>query len=194
MKELSIKEKAKRFDEAIKVAADIKAGTATYITDVTPVIEAIFPELKESEDELTWLKRFIKEEIDCLFIDIRDSEDHVKLKNLQRSLAWLERKGEQNPAWSEEDGNHVKSILSTIECCKAQFLNSPAVVEAYNADIEWFNSIEGRVQPQPQTTWKPSEEMLQALYRVIPENTMEISEDKILLDKLYQGLKYGRVL
>lgn len=45
-----------------------------------------------------------------------------------------------------------------------------------------------------QRQWKPSEEMLEALYRAIPENVMEISEDKMLLDKLYQGLKYSRVL
>jgi hypothetical protein len=36
--------------------------------------------------------------------------------------------------------------------------------------------------------------MLEALYRAIPENVMTISEDEMLLDKLYQGLKYGRVL
>jgi len=42
--------------------------------------------------------------------------------------------------------------------------------------------------------WKPSDEMLEALYRVIPENVMEKSEDEMLLDKLYQGLKYGKVL
>lgn len=43
-------------------------------------------------------------------------------------------------------------------------------------------------------TWKPSDEMLKALYRIIPENVMEKSEDEMLLDKLYQGLKYGKVL
>jgi hypothetical protein len=36
--------------------------------------------------------------------------------------------------------------------------------------------------------------MLEALYSVIPENVMEKSEDEMLLDKLYQGLKYGKVL
>ena len=54
--------------------------------------------------------------------------------------------------WSEEDENHVKSILSTIECCKAQFPNAQAVVEAYNADIQWLKSL------KPQDTWKPSDE------------------------------------
>ena len=53
--------------------------------------------------------------------------------------------------WSEEDENHVKSILSTIECCKAQFPNAQSVAEAYNADIEWFISLKDRY------TWKPSE-------------------------------------
>ena len=28
----------------------------------------------------------------------------------------------------------------------------------------------------------------------VPQNVKEISEDEILLDELYQGLKYGRVL
>ena len=46
----------------------------------------------------------------------------------------------------------------------------------------------------PQSHWKPSEEMLEALYRAVPQNVKEISEDEILLDKLYQGLKYGRVI
>jgi len=49
-------------------------------------------------------------------------------------------------------------------------------------------------QWQKEHLWKPSEEMLEALYKVIPENVMAISEDEMLLDKLYQGLKYGKVL
>ena len=59
--------------------------------------------------------------------------------------------------WSEEDKNHVKSILSTIECCKAQFPNSQAVVEAYNADIEWLKSLKDRY------TWKPRKKQKEEL-------------------------------
>lgn len=36
--------------------------------------------------------------------------------------------------------------------------------------------------------------MLEALYRAVPDNVKEMSEDEMLLDKLYQGLKYGRIL
>ena len=53
--------------------------------------ETIFPELKENGDELTWLTKYIEEEAYSLSMDIRDNEDRIKLKKLQRSLAWLEK-------------------------------------------------------------------------------------------------------
>lgn len=61
------------------------------------------------------------------------------------------------------------------------------------AGFEW-DAEKKELKKVEQKQWKPSEEMLEALYRAIQENTMEISEDEMLLDKLYQGLKYGRVL
>ena len=91
MKELSIEAKARRYDEAIKVAADIKAGTATYITDWTPVIEAIFPELRESEDE-----RIRKELIDFLeYYRLNNVLDSKTTLLLTDSVALLEKQGEQ---------------------------------------------------------------------------------------------------
>ena len=71
---------------------------------------------------------------------------HIWLGNLKNRVQPLLKQ-----EWSEEDGNHVKSILSTIECCKAQFPNAKAVVEAYNADIDWFKSLKNRY------IWKPSD-------------------------------------
>ena len=55
-------------------------------------LQPFFPELSESEDELTWLTKFIEEEETySLSMDIRDNEDRIRLKNLQKSLAWLEK-------------------------------------------------------------------------------------------------------
>lgn len=89
MKELSIEEKASRYDDAIKRIEDIKTGkcetTFMYTEDL---FEHIFPELAESEDE-----RIRKEILD--YID--------KATGCQRWITWLEKKGEQKPAWSEED-------------------------------------------------------------------------------------------
>ena len=48
MKELSIEEKAKRYDEALDNA---KVVYKTIRKDLKPVIEQIFPELEESDDE-----------------------------------------------------------------------------------------------------------------------------------------------
>lgn len=84
--------------------------------EVVRWIEQNFPELKESEDELTWLKRFIKEEIDCLSIDIRDSEDRIKLKNLQKSLAWLEKQGEKSVDKLQVSGELYEHIRNTCAC------------------------------------------------------------------------------
>ena len=78
--------------------------------------------------------------------------------------------------WNEED---EKQYRGAIAICNSL---------GHTNTADWLKSH------RPQSQWKPSEEMLEALYRVIPENTMEISEDEMLLDKLYQGLKYGRVL
>ena len=69
----------------------------------------IFPELKESEDELTWLKNYISEEAYSLSMDIRDNEDRIKLKKLQKSLAWLDKQGEQHPKFRIGDTIKKKS-------------------------------------------------------------------------------------
>lgn len=77
-----------------KLKADISNAYLYAQTDSTKaVLESILPELKESEDELKWLTQFIQEEAYSLSLDIRDNEDRIKLKNLQRSLAWLEKQG-----------------------------------------------------------------------------------------------------
>ena len=78
--------------EAIKILKNFHDTSALF--SVRTALETVFPELKESEDELEWLKRFIQEEAYSLSMDIRDNEDRSKLKKLQRSLEWLEKQGE----------------------------------------------------------------------------------------------------
>ena len=86
---------------------------------ITESLNYIFPELKEM-DELTWLTKYIEEEAYYLSIDIRDEEDRIKLKNLKRSLAWLEKQGEQYVPSKEmilnvwELGNIWKEITKGI--------------------------------------------------------------------------------
>lgn len=88
MKELSIEEKAKRYDEALAKAKEIYQRGYYISGDV----ESIFPELKESEDE-----KIIKWIID----DIRYNMDNEPLNNseykkkAEKAIAWLEKQGEQ---------------------------------------------------------------------------------------------------
>lgn len=65
------------------------------------VIDDIVPELKEDEDELTWLKNYISEEAYYLSMDIRDNKDSIKLQKLQKSLAWLKKQAADKPYYTE---------------------------------------------------------------------------------------------
>lgn len=90
------KEKAKFYDEALERAKKELQTCGLVNCDAARQIFRLFPELKESEDELTWLTRYIEEEVFSLSMDIRDNEDRIKLKNLKKSLNWLEKQGRKD--------------------------------------------------------------------------------------------------
>ena len=89
MKELSIEEKAKRYDEAIERAKSKIKNDKDHVLYENDIIE-MFPELKETEDER------IRKEI----IDIIDSYDVYHLKaaglpsRIPEYIAYLEKQGE----------------------------------------------------------------------------------------------------
>ena len=120
IKELLIMDYKNKYNEALERAREL----SKTITGAN--YEYIFPELKEDEDELIWLKNYISEEAYYLSIDIRDDEDRIKLQKLQKSLAWLEKQGEQKPTdkietkfkvgdWIISHYNHVAYIKSIDE-------------------------------------------------------------------------------
>lgn len=230
----------KKYKEALGRAKSIINVNPSRQNEITNIMFNVFPELKESEDEvirkvlIDYFNRY-KEQEECgvkTFYGI--PTDNI--------LAWLEKQGERkvvvpkfrvgdtirhksgddtsytiidivngnylcerNHAWSissqdyfelveqkpvewnEEDEEMLDGIIVDIEVLKGQNTTKDGRA-LYQKEIDWIKSI------RPQNRWKPSDEMLEALYRVIPENVMEISEDEMLLDKLYQGLKYGKVL
>ena len=98
--------------EAIKILKEFHDTSALF--SVRTALETVFPELKEDEDELEWLKQFIQEEVDSLSIDIRDNEDQFRLKMLKRSLEWLEKQGEKKLVWSEKDDGYKLVALSAF--------------------------------------------------------------------------------
>ena len=79
----------KKYNEALERAKNFHSHMVS--DGIRYTVEEIFPELKMNEDELTWLTKYIEEEVYSLSIDIRDDEDRIKLKKLQKALAWLEK-------------------------------------------------------------------------------------------------------
>lgn len=84
-----------KYEQALERAQKELQTCGSTDCDAAKQIFRLFPELKEDEDELEWLKQFIQEEAYILSMDIRDDEDSFRLKKLQRSLEWLEKQGEK---------------------------------------------------------------------------------------------------
>lgn len=102
-------EKARAYDEAIKRAKEINNEQKAQPFDV---MLKVFPELKESEDEKS--KKWI---LEYLYDGLRKSDEQFE-GQFKAAIAWLEKQGEQKPAWSEEDERNYEGIRSCIyHCC-----------------------------------------------------------------------------
>ena len=131
IKEILIMDYKNKYNEALERAREL----SKTITGAN--YEYIFPELKE-EDELTWLKNYISEEAYYLSMDIRDCEDRLKLQKLQKSLAWLEKQGEQKPVeWSEYDEHKVKDIIYFLNSAKKHYASTVEL----DACVRWLWSL-----------------------------------------------------
>lgn len=128
-------------------------------------IEYIFPELKENEDELTWLTRYIEEEAYSLSLDIRDDEDSIRLKKLQKAVAWLKKQGEKL-----QDKSEIERLRKAIDEEKADNSNKikntrPILSDFFNAEyergktdtlkcIKWSEEDMKRIQRISDFIWK----------------------------------------
>lgn len=180
------KAKAKRYDEAIKIAKSKIENNKDHVLYEDDVIE-MFPELRESEDE----------EIRKAMIDFFKSERQEGITvlhygvNIERMIAWLEKKGEQkeidyneelrkckaNPlyffdkyvkvklkeqksSWGEEDERIIEDASKYLREYASQ------VQGVYSK--RYVESIADRIESlRPQNTWKPSDEQMDALYSAI---------------------------
>ena len=103
MKELSIKEKAKAYDEAIERANNHRNHDGLTLEQYE-TIDIIFPELKESKDE-----KIKKRIIHALHGDV------LELSEIKEAVDWLEKQGEQKPAeWHREDEQNLNACLGYI--------------------------------------------------------------------------------
>lgn len=140
--------------------------------DQKHVLESLFPELKESEDEqirkvlVGWFKRY-KEQDTC------GSEmfNGIPTDNI---LTWLEKQVEQKSAWSEEDEKRIFRIkLSLQKDMMAHKHSGCDIADLQNCEDWLMNLYEShRVQPQPKQEWseRDKEEKVDDANKVEPKD------------------------
>jgi hypothetical protein len=117
MKELTIEEKAKAYDEALENMRKFRDALSNHDEtdlwvpreDIVTDIEYYFPELKDTEDE-----RIRK---NCIhFLDLQKSH-HASTLEIDECIAWLEKLGEQKVSYTTivETGNGGINTLVTRE-------------------------------------------------------------------------------
>lgn len=134
MKELTIEEKAKRYDDVIR-KAKITLDCCTFDSTITEhIVYDIFPELKKSDDER------IRKSLIELFKDMEwdDSILHDYNMDKDKTIAWLEKQGEQKSVeWSEYDEHKVKDIIYFLNSAKKHY----ASTDELDACVRWLWSI-----------------------------------------------------
>lgn len=103
MKELSVEEKVKAYDEALKVASKYKDIHIMF----SSIQDEMFPELAESEDE-----RIRKDVISFVEQAINAGYGIISKERKEKWIAWLEKQGEQKPVDKIQLGKKYKCIAS----------------------------------------------------------------------------------
>ena len=103
------------------------------------------PELKESEGER--MIKFIKNQLFNIKKTI--TENYELDAKLTKAIDWLEKQGEQKPAWSEKDDEMLDSIIEEVRYI-GDFPDYPTKEEneLYDeclAKVNWLKSIKDRI-------------------------------------------------
>lgn len=129
------------------------------------ILERLFPELKESEDET------IRKSLIEMVHDTTGDELWVDYGiHKEETLAWLEKQGEQKTAeWSEDDIEMIDRLIRHCEkehdeLCNDRYGHQEIVSDlkmSCRKRLAWLESLRNKVVPQ--NTWKPSEEQIKAV-------------------------------
>lgn len=150
-------------------------GSSEPMSGCSVILETIFPELKENEDEKILV--IIKHCIEC-----RYRETHIiQGISLEQCFAWLEKHGEkkpvdshcqenckgfqktgkcftdgeceakkeaeQKPVWSENDERICRYLIRKQEEL-IDTVDNPILKQIYRERMDWLKSLESRVQAQ----------------------------------------------
>lgn len=94
-----------KYKEALERARKIENGEPLDVPDGTSIPMAIFPELKESEDER------IKKRLTDLLRKIYISTDYITHTEHEEILHWLEKQGEHRSVWHDDSDEPIRGSL-----------------------------------------------------------------------------------
>ena len=168
MKELSIEEKAKAYDEAIEKARVYHETDTDNTMSVFAkgIMEYLFPELAESGDER--IKREIINYFEC------QSRDEPTRKDIHNKwIAWLKKQGEQKPDTDFSNIGIWKYIVDAVLTEKegiGQYLDSPFTEEVAKKLQKRFGNIEQK------PTWSEDERIRKTISDILLIDSDEIRE------------------
>ena len=186
MKELSIEQKAQRYDEVLRKAKDMLSYKEVRQEDM----EYLFPELKESEDE-----RIRKSILEL----VKQSSEVLSEQNQNNMIAWLEKQKDyiklsysaytsnrdviefadkySHIVWKNLMDKFKKNENYSIGCNDVSDIVLNAIINTYN----WLEK-QGK-----ESSWKPSKEEMDVLYS-------SALEDDVRRRSTIQVLEYARSL
>lgn len=155
MEELTIEEKAERYDEVvneIKKLRDVllKEGVINENGIICDNFNRIFPELKEEDDDRI-RKGLLNSFKEIPEPDEDNSEAYYAGMRVKDIITWLEKQGKQKPVWNEEDERISKTIIIGIKNAmfgdemreKYQHIQN-ANKDYYQIRIDWLKSLKDR--------------------------------------------------
>ena len=100
-------------------------------------------------------------------------------KQMNKVLEFLIRlKVNYNPVWSEDDEEHIESILKRLDGMCKKGATFTKTCFAVNQDMDWLKSL------RPQNTWKPNDEQMEALKSCVGKTWFDIDALRELLEQL----------
>jgi len=153
MKELSIEQKAKAYDEALKEAVVAHKDEDRHLK---ATLERIFPELKNDDERI---KNGLLKLLNC--IAMKEYKDTFCITK-EEALAWLEKQGEQKSADKIEPKFKVGDVIR-LKGSAAEYTIKRVTDTTYYTD-GWSCSIERceedyELVEQKSTAWSEEDEM-----------------------------------
>lgn len=162
--------------EAMKILKDFYDKSALF--SIRTALDTVIPELKESEGERI-RERLIAFLSQCKAL-YGDSFQQFGL-NIDEALAWVEKQGEQKPAWSEEDEEIHRKCICAMRASACGFPEEEKFVEQVD---NWFKSLKKRY------TWKPSEEQMELIKDIVFKDRRKITRKELaIFHSIYNDLK-----